>query len=72
MGIFFARKFLSAAIAALGIRCLRFTNQEADAHLDAVIERIQVPRVGWAERSKTQHQKGFRWVTLALIQPTTE
>jgi len=29
-----------AAIAALGIRFLRFTNQEIYAHLDAVIERI--------------------------------
>lgn len=29
-----------AAIAALGIRFLRFTNQEVYAHLDAVLERI--------------------------------
>jgi very-short-patch-repair endonuclease len=29
-----------AAIAALGIRFLRFTNQEVYAHLDALIERI--------------------------------
>lgn len=29
-----------AAIAALGIRFLRFTNQEVYAHLDGVIERI--------------------------------
>jgi len=26
--------------------------------------------VGWVERSETQQDKGFRWVTLTLIHPT--